>query len=320
MNNKVNYTVVGFMVLLGVTLMLAFTYWLLKPAEETQTQKYNILFDESVLGLNLDAAVKYRGISVGKVSRLRINPKNSEQVEVQVTILKTTPVKETTVAKLTAQGITGLSYINLSLGDNGAANLVAKEGEEYPVIKTEDSFFEQFEKSLESVSTKLSKTLSGTQKLLAENNQENITLLLKSTASFMTQMDKLLSDEAIANFHSSIKNFDNATKKIDVMMPKIEHFVDNSVAWENKIAKTFSSIMNSYLGIKASMDRFKLAVDSGDFNLKEISTDIVPTMNNTLIELQHLMIRIEGALNQYERSPGDILFKQEEIKKGPGEK
>jgi phospholipid/cholesterol/gamma-HCH transport system substrate-binding protein len=68
------------------------------------------------------------------------------------------------------------------------------------------------------------------------------------------------------------------------------------------------------------MDRFKLAVDSGDFNLKEISTDIVPTMNNTLIELQHLMIRIEGALNQYERSPGDILFKQEEIKKGPGEK
>ncbi|NOR57791.1 MAG: MCE family protein, partial [Sulfurimonas sp.] len=283
-------------------------------------QKYNILFDESVLGLNLDSAVKYRGISVGKVTRLRINPQNSEQVEVQVTILNTTPIKETTVAKLTSQGITGLSYINLSLGDNGAVKLQAKEGEEYPVIKTEASFFERFEKSLGSVSTKLSKTLSGTEKLLDDKNQENITLLLKSTASFMTQMNKLMSDEAIADLHASMKNFRSATKKMDVMMPKIENFVDNSVAWENKIAKTFASIMNSYLGIKASMDRFKLAVDSGDFNLKEISTDIVPTMNNTLIELQHLMIRIEGALNQYERSPGDILFKQEEIKKGPGEK
>ncbi len=68
------------------------------------------------------------------------------------------------------------------------------------------------------------------------------------------------------------------------------------------------------------MDSFKLAVDNGEFNLKEISVDIVPTMNNTLVELQHLMIRIQGALNQYERSPGDILFKQEKIKKGPGEK
>jgi len=320
MNNKVNYTLVGFLVLLGVTLMLIFTYWLLKPTEETQTQKYNILFDESVLGLNLDAAVKYRGIEVGKVSRLRINPKNSEQVEVQINILKTTPIKETTVAKLTAQGITGLSYINLSLGDNGAAKLKAKEGEEYPVIKTEASFFEQFEKSLGDVSTQLSKALSGTEKLLDDNNQENITQILESTASLMLQMNKLMNDEAIANFHSSLKNFSNATKKIDSMMPRIEHFVDNSVAWENKIAETFSSIMTSYLGIKASMDRFKLAVESGDFNLKDISTDIVPTMNNTLVELQQLMIRVEGALNHYERSPGDILFKQEEIKKGPGEK
>lgn len=320
MNNKVNYTAVGFIVLFGVAMMLGFTYWLLKPSADNETQKYYILFDESVLGLNVDSTVKYRGIDVGKVTRLRINPKNTEQVEVLVTILKNTPIKETTVAKLTSQGITGLSYINLSLGDNNAPLLKAKEGEDYPVIKTEASFFERFEQSLDSVSTKLSKTLSRTEELLDDNNQEQIALLLKSTASFMTQMNKLMSDEAIANLHSSLENFDKASKKVDDMMPRIENFVDNSVIWENKISETFSSIMNSYLGIQAAMDKFKQAVEGGDFNLKEISTDIVPTMNNTLIELQHLMIRIEGALNQYERSPSDILFKKEEIKKGPGEK
>jgi phospholipid/cholesterol/gamma-HCH transport system substrate-binding protein len=320
MNNKVNYTAVGLIVLFGVFMMLFFTYWLLKPSADHETQKYYILFDESVLGLNVDSSVKYRGIDVGKVTRLRINPKNTEQVEVLVTILKNTPIKETTVAKLTSQGITGLSYINLSLGDNNAALLKAKEGEEYPVIKTEASFFERFEKSLDSVSSKLSKTLTRTEELLDENNQEQIALLLKSTASFMTQMNKLMSNEAIANLHSSIKNINSATKKMDNMIPKVEHLVDNSVAWENKISKTFSSIMNSYLGIQAAMDKFKHAVESGDFNLKEISTDIVPTMNNTLIELQYLMIRMEDALNKYERSPSDILFKHEEIKKGPGEK
>ncbi|RLA73509.1 MAG: MCE family protein [Epsilonproteobacteria bacterium] len=299
--------------------MLGFAYWLLKPSVEDATKKYHINFDESVLGLNIDSAVKYRGINVGKVTGLRINPKNSEQVEVLVTILKTTPIKETTVAKLTSQGITGLSYINLSMGNNGALALKAKAGEKYPVIKTEDSFFERFEKSLGTVSTKLSQTLTRTSELLNEENQKQIALLLTKAASFMGQMEKLMNDKAIANLHSSIKNIDTASNKFDAMLPKVEYFIDKSVAWEDKISTSFSSISKSYLGIKSSMDIFKGAISNGEFNIKEITSDVMPTLNSTLLEMQHFMISIENVLNQYERSPGDILYKQEEIKKGPGE-
>jgi len=108
MNNKVNYTLIGFLVLAGVAMILGFSYWLLKPTVETETTKYNIYFDESVLGLNIDAPVKYRGIRVGKVSHLRISPTNSERVEVQITILKSTPIKESTVARLTHRGLLDL--------------------------------------------------------------------------------------------------------------------------------------------------------------------------------------------------------------------
>ncbi|WP_415396449.1 MlaD family protein [Sulfurimonas sp. CS5] len=319
MNNKVNYTAVGLAVLVGIILMLGFIYWMLKPSTEDEVKKYIIHFNESVLGLNVDSAVKYRGISVGKVIRLRINPKNIEQVEVLVSILKLTPVKETTVATLTSQGITGLSYINLSLGNNAAASLEAKKGEEYPVIKTEASFFERFEESLGTVSTKLSKTLTGAEELLNDENQVQISILLNRTAAFMTQMEKLANDEVIEDIHTSFKNLDRVTKKIDLMMPKVDHFIDKSVAWENDISKSLASISSSYKIIQASMDEIKRAVSDGEFNIKEIVGDVIPTINNTLIETQHLMIRVEGTLNQYERSPGDILFKQEEIKKGPGE-
>lgn len=319
MNNKVNYAAVGLLVLFGFVLMMGFTYWLLKPSAEEETRKYIIHFDESVLGLNLDAPVKYRGISVGKVSRLRINPNNSEQVEVLITILKTTPIKSTTVAKLTSQGITGLSYINLSLGDNGAPELQIKKGEQYPVIRTEPSFFIAFEKSLDNVSSRLTTTLAKTEDLLNEKNQQQIALLLERTAGFMGRMEKLLDDETIKNFQGTAKNLNSSSLKLDKMMPKIELFVDNSREWEDKISTTFSSIMNSYLGIRGTMDEFKKAVLNGDFNLKEISAEVVPTINNSLIEMQQLMIKIEGMLNRYERSPGDVLFKQEQIKKGPGE-
>jgi len=319
LNNKVNYTFVGLLVFLGITLMLGFTYWLLKPTAEQEMTKYIIRFDESVLGLNIDAPVKYRGISVGKVTKLKINPNNTEQVEVLVTILKTTPIKEATVAKLTAQGITGLSYINLSMGLNAGRDLKAKDNETYPIIKTVPSFFENFEASLGSVSTKLSSTLTQTEKLLNDDNQKEIAVLLKSTASFMQKLEKVLDDKTINHLQSSIKNLDSITTKVDKLTPNINNLIDKSIKWEDKIATSFDSIQNSYLGIRSSMDEIKRAVSSGEFNIKEIAGDVVPTMNNTLLQMQELMIRIDSIMQQYERSPGDIFFKQEEPKKGPGE-
>ncbi|MCD6173879.1 MAG: MCE family protein, partial [Sulfurimonas sp.] len=251
--------------------------------------------------------------------KLKINPKNTEQVEVLITILKTTPIKEDTVAQLTAQGITGLSYINLSMGSNGGKNLKLKKGEEYPIIKTVPSFFENFEESLGSVSTKLSSTLTQTEKLLNDDNQKQFTFLLNRTANFMEKLERVLDDKTINHLQSSAKNLDSITYKINKLTPNIDKFIDKSVQWEDKIANSFNSIQNSYLGIRASMDEIKRAVSSGEFNVKEIAGDVIPTMNNTLLEMQELMIRVDSILEQYERSPGDILFKQEEAKKGPGE-
>ena len=320
MNNKVNYTLVGLVVLFGIFLMLGFTYWLLQPKSKQEVRQYHINFDESVLGLNIDAPVKYRGISVGKVISLEINPKNSEQVLVTISILKSTPIKTDTVAQLTAQGITGLSYINLSMGSDISSELKVIKGNELPIIMTQPSFFENFEASLGSMSTKISSTLTQTEKLLNDDNQKQISLLLKRTAGFMERLEKSLDDETISHFQSSVKNIDSITAKVDNIVPKVDAFIDKSVDWENKIAGSFDSIMQSYVGIRSSMDEIKRAIASGEFNIKDIAEGVVPTVNNTLLEMQELMIRIDSVMQSYERSPGDVIFKQEEIKKGPGEK
>ena len=320
MNNKVNYTVVGFLVLSGLVLILGFTYWLLKPTADQETSIYNIYFDESVLGLNIDAPVKYRGISVGKVTHLRISPDNSEQVEVRIKILSTTPIKEHTAAKLTSQGITGLSYINLSMGHHTAKPLERKGDEEYPVIKTIPSFFEDFSKTLGSVSTDLSSTLNKTSKLLNEENQKQVGLILVRAASVIGKLEQVLDNRTINNVQNTVENIESMSRKLDSVIPNIDSFIEKSIEWEGNIHNSLASIMQSYLGIKSSMAEFERAVSNGEFNLKEISVDVVPTINNTLIEMQELIINLEDSLNQHNRSPGDILFKQEEIKKGPGEK
>jgi phospholipid/cholesterol/gamma-HCH transport system substrate-binding protein len=319
MNNKVNYTLVGFLVLLGMIAMFAFAYWMLKPSEEAQTQKYLIYFNESVLGLNINAPVKYRGIAVGKVTNLRINPKNTEQVEVTVDILKTTPIKEDTVAKLTAQGITGLTYINLTLGSNNAPQLQAKGDSKYPIIKTAPSFFEHFEKSLGSVSSHLTLSLLRFEELLNEKNQEKFAKLLDSTSSAMAKLDRLLDEKTITHIQNSARNVDNFTYKLDRVMPNVDKFLDKSQEFEQSVSDSLASIMDSYLGIKDAMAEMETAFKDGQFNFKDMSADVLPTVDATLLQMQESMVKLNGFLEHYEQSPSDILYKKQELKQAPGE-
>lgn len=320
MNNRVNYSLIGFLVLFALSAMMVFGYWLLKPSKEVEMKVYAIYFDESVSGLNLDAPVKYKGINVGKVIALNINPKNSEQVEILITVLKSTPIKTSTVAQLTSQGITGLSYINLSFGDESSEFLKAQKGQEYPVIKTIPSLLIKLENTVGDLTLNLSDTLQRTRELLKEENQAEFSLLLKNSAIFVSKMNQTLDDETIVNLQQTMKNLNNVSKRLDEMMPRVEKLIENSVAWEDSVSASFASIMKSYVGIAGSMNTFNKALQSGDFNLKDMSSDILPTMNNTLLDMQSLIIKMQETLSKHERSPSDILFMQEQIKKGPGEK
>jgi len=316
MNNKVNYTLIGILVLIGISLMFGFAYWMLKPSQEEAMKKYLIYFDESVLGLNIDAPVKYRGITVGKVIQMRINPRNSEQVEVVVDILKSTPIKESTVAKLTAQGITGLTYINLTQGKNDAPPLRAKAGDKYPVIKTVPSFFKHFERSLGDVSTQLLGTLDKTQQLLNEKNQKEISKLLEHTATIMAKIDKLLDERSIAHMHSSVKNLDAITYKIDLLVPKIDSFVAKSMEWEDRIDGSFDAIKKTYFSMDKTMKNMALSLSDSVLTFERMSH----TINNTMLESQNTMVDIENTLEDFKHNPSAILYKKTAEKKAPGER
>ncbi len=316
MNNRVNYTLVGLSVLMGLGLMFGFAYWMSKPSTNEEIQKYLIYFDESVFGLNIDAPVKYRGITVGKVTRLRISPKNTEQVEVAVDIFKSTPIKENTVAKLTAQGITGLAYINLTQGKNDASPLKAKEGQKYPVIKTTPSFFKHFERSFGDVSSQLSATLYKTQEILNDENQKQVGLLLKRTASIMDKLDGLLNEKTITHFQSSMNNLDTLTYKVDNLIPKIDTFIAKSIEWEYGIDASFEAIKGTYFRMDNTMKNMAVSFSDSAITFEKLSH----ALNNMMLESQNVMIDVGDTLQEFKRNPSNIFYKKTEEKIAPGEK
>jgi phospholipid/cholesterol/gamma-HCH transport system substrate-binding protein len=86
---------------------------------------YRIHFNDSVSGLAIGDPVKFRGIDVGTVKSMIIDPDNSRLVLVDVRLRKETPVKTDTRASLALKGITGVVFIELNGGDPAAKTLLA---------------------------------------------------------------------------------------------------------------------------------------------------------------------------------------------------
>lgn len=101
-----------------------FAVWLGSPGRSDDVL-YRIHFPDSVSGLTVGDPVKFRGVDVGTVKTMIIDPDNARLVLVEVRLRKETPVKTDTRASLTMKGITGVVYIELNGGDPGAKTLLA---------------------------------------------------------------------------------------------------------------------------------------------------------------------------------------------------
>ena len=86
MERQVNYAVVGLFVILLGAAWLAISLWLALGDFGTNYTRYHVFMNESVSGLHLDAPVKYRGVEIGRVRDIGLNPLVPEQVQLTLDI------------------------------------------------------------------------------------------------------------------------------------------------------------------------------------------------------------------------------------------
>src|SRR5215469_15431478 len=74
-------------------------------------------------GVQAGAPVRFGGMLVGKVDRVRVDPSNSTRIEIDVLIDRAAPVKTDSVAKITTLGPLTDNYIEISTGSERAPRL-----------------------------------------------------------------------------------------------------------------------------------------------------------------------------------------------------
>ncbi|HMA11055.1 MAG TPA: MlaD family protein, partial [Steroidobacteraceae bacterium] len=136
MERDANYTAVGAFVLLVAAMAGFFVYWYSEGRDSRSYVPYEIYFTGSVTGLSEGGSVRYLGVEVGRVRRIRLDRRSAERVQVIADIDEAAPIGKDTTAQLSLMGVTGLLYIDLKQKMEGKEVMPAVASERYPVINT----------------------------------------------------------------------------------------------------------------------------------------------------------------------------------------
>ena len=300
MDTKINFFKIGLFVIALVTSLLILVFWLGKFGfEKKKFDEYSIYFQESVSGLNIGSSIKYKGFEVGNVNEIKLNPNNSEEIQIDIVIKKGTPIKEDNYAVLGNLGITGLKYIELKGGSNNS-KLLQEDENGFRIISSKTSDLTTLVDSTTDLTNQLTLVLGQMKKLLADENIKTISEILGKTQNSMSNVEQ---------FSSYLVNNE---KKIDELLNNISILAKNG-------NKSFESIDKSANSFKELSNEILLEIRKGSFDINDMSKESFDKLNSVLNNLDSTLLQTQTLIDNLNQSPSDILFKQKNIKNGPGE-
>lgn len=218
MERNVNYTLVGIFVIATLSVGFLFIVWLLNGQDKHLMTDYTVYFNSDVNGLEEGSAVKYRGVSVGKVNKIRLAQDRPDLIKVDIEIDKTTPVYQNTTGVLKPKGITGLSFIELTTTNSDKkVPIVTSANEKFPVITTEPSKFDQILNDapqitdrVKNLADNLNTGAARLNMLFGDNNQDKVNSILANLDFLIKNTSMMVSPEntkAIAKAIADIQKF-----------------------------------------------------------------------------------------------------------------
>jgi phospholipid/cholesterol/gamma-HCH transport system substrate-binding protein len=195
MEIRASYLLVGAVVLALVAGLAAFSVWLVKADIDRQADPYQIAFAGSVTGLQQGSQVRYRGVPVGRVTDIRIDPERVEWVLVTIEVDRGTPIRQDTVASLEMQGITGIAFVQLRGGTQASPPLAAIAGQTLPQIESRRSTLERLFESTPDLLVRSLALVEQATLLLDDQNRQALTKSLQNieivTASLARHADEV---------------------------------------------------------------------------------------------------------------------------------
>lgn len=307
MERKVNYALVGLFVIALGAAWLVISLWLTLGDFRTQYTTYHVYMDESVSGLYMDAPVKYRGVEIGKVREIKLNPRVPNQVQLTLAIESSVPIKMDTIAVLTVQGLTGIAFVDLTGGSLEVPLLAAQQGEEFPVIKSGPSFFSRLDMSGTELIANLNVLTNRLVSMLDADGRESLRGILVNIRDITGAVASRKADleQSVVNARLMLAQVDTTARAFEDTAAKATSAVDTVDEMARKISAT-TEVITDY-------------VHGSGTGIQDFTQQTLPELGALISELRELTQSLNGISRKLEEDPRILLFGRELEAPGPGE-
>ena len=313
---------IGLFVTIGASIGLIAVIWLgaFKYFEKGAT--YVTFFNESVQGLQADSAVKYRGVEVGRVEKIRVAP-DSKLIEVLMKINLRGDLERDYVAQLKAAGITGIVFIELNRKEPGEPDLSPQItfASEYPIVASKPSDISQIVSSVQviledikkidtaGISNQIKTTLAvveatvghlngviGTvEKALAKGRLEDLLIEVKNTLGKIQHLVSNAENELQAlNLSKTGAHLETATARIE------------KIVSSGEIEKILTEAHDTVARLNQVIEGLDRMIEGLDRRSVAVTNDIKVTSEN----LRRASESLEMLVERVYASPSDLLFSQ----------
>ncbi|NWG03073.1 MAG: MCE family protein [Syntrophaceae bacterium] len=312
MARKTSKFMIGLFVILGALIGVSAMVWVGASKYFQKGTTYVTYFDESVQGLQMDSSVKYLGVEVGRVAKIRVAP-DDRLIEVVMKIDMKGDLERDTVAELKAVGLTGLVFVELDRKGPGEPDLSPKLSftSDFPVIPSRPS---EIKKLLTAVDEIIEK--------IKQIDTKGISDQIKSTTrEIETFVSGIKLDKIIARAESTLGHLDQIATRVDdalaagkleeVLVEVKKTLVDAQklIAEINQEVHSMNlpqTMENTASHLDKTISKISQSVDGVTKRAYAIENDLKATSEN----LKRSSENLDRLIERIHDSPSDLLFGQ----------
>jgi phospholipid/cholesterol/gamma-HCH transport system substrate-binding protein len=306
MENRAYAVAAGAFTLLLLVALAGAAVWL--TGETTGGLRIDLVSRGAVSGLSAKAAVRMRGVDVGQVERIGFSGEDPRQILVRISVNPDTPLTRSTYARLSYQGVTGLSYVELdddasspgALGGLGGSTAV-------PRIELRPSRLDQF----------------------GESGQ----LLLSEAEETARRVNQLLSDGNLTRLSRTLENIEAASSKAAVLAEALQptvkalpRLVAHADATVQQVGPVLSSLDGLARGLQQRMDVLDHVArnadrigDATEGLERAVVSDALPRFRRVMDDVERNSQNLDRLLVNLNDQPQSILFGRTPSSPDPGE-
>ena len=316
MESRAYAFITGLFVIGLIAAIIAWAQWLAQ--EPVNRNTFRVIALTPVSGLNVQAQVRYRGMSVGRVTQIRLDPANRHRILIDVEVNSDIPVTRGTYAQLAMEGITGIAYVHL-LDDSQETAPPPKGASGLAELPLKPSFFDTVSDSAEGAIHDARELMASLNAVLTPENRQRIGSTLasleKATSSLEAATAKLPQTIARADAWLGQENLNLARDSLVR--------INDTAKTLPQIAGEAEKLVGDLRTLAAEVGRLatqarELVAEIGQIS-GQVQGDTLPQFGAFAESADRSAKRIGTFADDLSRNPDSLLWGRRTGRPGPGE-